>query len=97
MPSSTASQCRHGVPVRGHPGIHGTGAGQEPGILARRDNHHREEITKLCRLEASGKGPDKRREAVNALVSSNVQSVFKGKTYNQLEGIKGKIRAAILK
>ncbi|KAK2087035.1 hypothetical protein P7K49_032942 [Saguinus oedipus] len=38
-----------------------------------------------------------RREGVNASVSSDVQSVFKGKTYNQLQvifqGIEGKIRA----
>lgn len=38
-----------------------------------------------------------RREGVNASVSSDVQSVFKGKTYSQLQvifqGIEGKIRA----
>lgn len=38
-----------------------------------------------------------RREGVNASVSSDVQSVFKGKTYGQLQvifqGIEGKIRA----
>nr|XP_024093874.2 splicing factor Cactin [Pongo abelii] len=56
-----------------------------------------DEISKLRKLEASGKGPGERREGVNASVSSDVQSVFKGKTYNQLQvifqGIEGKIRA----
>ncbi|XP_034611416.1 cactin isoform X2 [Trachemys scripta elegans] len=56
-----------------------------------------DEIAKLRKLEASGKGPGERREGVNASVSSDVQSVFKGKTYNQLQvifqGIEGKIRA----
>ncbi|XP_048354316.1 cactin [Sphaerodactylus townsendi] len=56
-----------------------------------------DEIAKLRNLEASGKGPGKRREGVNASVSLDVQSVFKGKTYNQLQviyqGIEGKIRA----
>ncbi|XP_067413452.1 splicing factor Cactin [Emydura macquarii macquarii] len=56
-----------------------------------------DEISKLRKLEASGKGPGERREGVNASVSSDVQTVFKGKTYNQLQvifqGIEGKIRA----
>ncbi|KAM5238777.1 splicing factor Cactin [Ctenodactylus gundi] len=56
-----------------------------------------DEISKLRKLEASGKGPGERREGVNASVSSDVQSVFKGKTYTQLQvifqGIEGKIRA----
>nr|XP_023396748.1 cactin [Loxodonta africana] len=56
-----------------------------------------DEISKLRKLEASGKGPGERREGVNASVSSDVQSVFKGKTYSQLQvifqGIEGKIRA----
>ncbi|XP_075759409.1 splicing factor Cactin [Pelodiscus sinensis] len=56
-----------------------------------------DEIAKLRKLEASGKGPGERREGVNASVSSDVQSVFKGKTYNQLQvifqGIEGRIRA----
>ncbi|XP_044899541.1 cactin isoform X2 [Felis catus] len=56
-----------------------------------------DEIAKLRKLEASGKGPGERREGVNASVSSDVQSVFKGKTYGQLhvifQGIEGKIRA----
>ncbi|XP_030396331.1 cactin [Gopherus evgoodei] len=56
-----------------------------------------DEIAKLRKLEASGKGPGERREGVNASVSSDVQSVFKGKTYNQLQvifqGIEGKIQA----
>jgi hypothetical protein len=56
-----------------------------------------DEIAKLRKLEASGKGPGEHREGVNASVSSDVQSVFKGKTYNQLQvifqGIEGKIRA----
>ncbi|XP_007524971.2 splicing factor Cactin isoform X2 [Erinaceus europaeus] len=56
-----------------------------------------DEIAKLRKLEASGKGPGERREGVNASVSSDVQSVFKGKTYSQLQvifqGIESKIRA----
>lgn len=56
-----------------------------------------DETAKLRKLEAAGKGPGERREGVNASVSSDVQSVFKGKTYNQLQvifqGIEGKIRA----
>lgn len=56
-----------------------------------------DEISKLRKLEASGKGPGERREGVNASVSSDVQAVFKGKTYSQLQvifqGIEGKIRA----
>ncbi|NWV51198.1 CATIN protein, partial [Daphoenositta chrysoptera] len=57
-----------------------------------------DEIAKLRKLEASGKGgPGERRDGVNASVSSDVQSVFKGKTYNQLQalyqGIESKIRA----
>lgn len=56
-----------------------------------------DETAKLRKLEASGKGPGERREGVNASVSSDVQSVFKGKTYSQLQvifqGIEGKIRA----
>ncbi|KAM4657471.1 splicing factor Cactin isoform 2-T2 [Amazona ochrocephala] len=57
-----------------------------------------DEIAKLRKLEASGKGgPGERRDGINASVSSDVQSVFKGKTYNQLQvlyqGIESKIRA----
>ncbi|XP_074422159.1 splicing factor Cactin isoform X1 [Larus michahellis] len=57
-----------------------------------------DEIAKLRKLEASGKGgPGERRDGVNASVSSDVQSVFKGKTYNQLQvlyqGIETKIWA----
>ncbi|XP_036169110.1 cactin isoform X2 [Myotis myotis] len=56
-----------------------------------------DEISKLRKLEASGKGPGERREGVNTSVSSDVQLVFKGKTYSQLQvifqGIEGKIRA----
>ncbi|NXJ81515.1 CATIN protein, partial [Trogon melanurus] len=57
-----------------------------------------DEIAKLRKLEASGKGgPGERRDGVNASVSSDVQSVFKGKTYIQLQvlyqGIESKIRA----
>ncbi|NXA56681.1 CATIN protein, partial [Nothocercus julius] len=56
-----------------------------------------DEIAKLRKLEASGKGgAGERRDGVNASVSSDVQSVFKGKTYNQLQvlyqGIESKIR-----
>lgn len=53
-----------------------------------------DEIAKLCKLEACGKGPGEWREGVNALVSSDVQSVFKGKTFRQLQvilqGVEGK-------
>ncbi|XP_025901360.1 cactin, partial [Nothoprocta perdicaria] len=57
-----------------------------------------DEIAKLRKLEASGKGgAGERRDGVNASVSSDVQSVFKGKTYIQLQvlyqGIESKIRA----
>nr|XP_015812696.2 splicing factor Cactin [Nothobranchius furzeri] len=56
-----------------------------------------DEISKLRKLEASGKGPGDRREGINTAVSTDVQSVFKGKTYSQLQAlhlnIESKIRA----
>ncbi|XP_041847711.1 cactin isoform X2 [Melanotaenia boesemani] len=56
-----------------------------------------DEISKLRKLEASGKGPGDRREGINTAVSTDVQSVFKGKTYSQLQAmhlnIEAKIRA----
>lgn len=56
-----------------------------------------DEVSKLRKLEASGKGPGERREGVNSSVSSDVQQVFKGKSYIQLQviyqGIENKIRA----
>ncbi|XP_073347243.1 splicing factor Cactin [Pagrus major] len=56
-----------------------------------------DEITKLRKLEASGKGPGDRREGINTAVSTDVQIVFKGKTYSQLQAlhlnIETKIRA----
>jgi len=56
-----------------------------------------DEIGKLRKLEASGKGPGDRREGINTAVSTDVQTVFKGKTYSQLQAlhlnIEGKIRA----
>uniref|UniRef100_A0A1A7Y0H2 Splicing factor Cactin n=2 Tax=Iconisemion striatum TaxID=60296 RepID=A0A1A7Y0H2_9TELE len=56
-----------------------------------------DEIGKLRKLEASGKGPGDRREGINTAVSTDVQSVFKGKTYSQLQAlhlnIESKIRA----
>lgn len=57
-----------------------------------------DEIAKLRKLEVSGEGQGEHRGEVKASVSSNVQLVFKGKTYNQLqvifqEDIEGKIRA----
>ncbi|CAN8212615.1 unnamed protein product [Coccothraustes coccothraustes] len=57
-----------------------------------------DELTKLCKLEAFRKGgPGDHRVGVNTSVSSDVQSVFKGKTYNQLQalyqGIESKIQA----
>ncbi|XP_042354423.1 cactin [Plectropomus leopardus] len=56
-----------------------------------------DEISKLRKLEASGKGPGDRREGINTAVSTDVQMVFKGKTYSQLQAlhlnIETKIRA----
>uniref|UniRef100_UPI0037E79645 splicing factor Cactin n=1 Tax=Semicossyphus pulcher TaxID=241346 RepID=UPI0037E79645 len=56
-----------------------------------------DEISKLRKLEASGKGPGDRREGINTAVSTDVQIVFKGKTYSQLQAlhlnIESKIRA----
>ncbi|XP_076852385.1 splicing factor Cactin-like [Brachyhypopomus gauderio] len=56
-----------------------------------------DEINKLRKLEASGKGPGDRREGINTSVSKDVQTIFKGKTYSQLQAlhlnIEGKIRA----
>ncbi|XP_077412178.1 splicing factor Cactin [Vanacampus margaritifer] len=56
-----------------------------------------DEISKLRKLEASGKGPGDRRDGINTAVSSDVQTVFKGKTYSQLQAlhlnIETKIRA----
>lgn len=56
-----------------------------------------DEISKLRKMETSGKGPGDRREGINTAVSTDVQSVFKGKTYSQLQAlhlnIEGKIRA----
>ncbi|KAJ8378569.1 hypothetical protein AAFF_G00238740 [Aldrovandia affinis] len=58
-----------------------------------------DEISKLRKLEASGKGPGAgdRREGINTSVSTDVQTVFKGKTYSQLQAlhlnIESKIRA----
>ncbi|KAM4046574.1 splicing factor Cactin [Anomaloglossus baeobatrachus] len=56
-----------------------------------------DEISKLRKLESSGKGPGERREGVNSSVSTDVQAVFKGKTYSQLQvisqGIESKIKA----
>ncbi|XP_051989888.1 splicing factor Cactin [Xyrauchen texanus] len=46
-----------------------------------------DEICKLRKLEASGKGPGDRREGINTSVSTDVQSVFKGKTYSQLQAL----------
>lgn len=57
-----------------------------------------DKIAKLRKLEVPGEGPGEHREEVKASVSSDVQLVFKGMTYNQLqvifqEDIEGKIRA----
>ncbi|XP_062844038.1 splicing factor Cactin [Trichomycterus rosablanca] len=46
-----------------------------------------DEINKLRKLEATGKGPGDRREGINTSVSTDVQSVFKGKTYSQLQAL----------
>ncbi|KAG7266558.1 hypothetical protein CRUP_011143 [Coryphaenoides rupestris] len=56
-----------------------------------------DEIIKLKKLEASGKGPVDRRDGINTSVTIDVQMVFKGKTYSQLQAmnlnIESKIRA----
>ncbi|KAK0150385.1 Cactin [Merluccius polli] len=56
-----------------------------------------DEIIKLRKLEASGKGPVDRRDGINTSVTIDVQMVFKGKTYSQLQAmnlnIESKIRA----
>ncbi|XP_059847049.1 splicing factor Cactin isoform X2 [Hypanus sabinus] len=54
-----------------------------------------DEISNLKKLEASGKGPGERREGINTSVSTDVQSVFKGKTYNQLQALFQNIEAKI--
>ncbi|XP_051894259.1 splicing factor Cactin [Pristis pectinata] len=54
-----------------------------------------DEINNLKKLEASGKGPGERREGINTSVSTDVQSVFKGKTYNQLQALYQNIEAKI--
>ncbi|XP_026169031.1 splicing factor Cactin isoform X2 [Mastacembelus armatus] len=54
-----------------------------------------DEISKLRKLEASGKGPGDRREGINTAVSSDVQTVFKGKTYSQLQALHLNIEAKI--
>ncbi|XP_065132848.1 splicing factor Cactin isoform X1 [Paramisgurnus dabryanus] len=46
-----------------------------------------DEISKLRKLEASGKGPGDRREGINTSVSTDVQTIFKGKTYSQLQAL----------
>uniref|UniRef100_A0A4W3GU40 Splicing factor Cactin n=2 Tax=Callorhinchus milii TaxID=7868 RepID=A0A4W3GU40_CALMI len=54
-----------------------------------------DEISNLKKLEASGKGPGERREGINTSVSTDVQLVFKGKTYNQLQVLFQNIEAKI--
>ncbi|KAK7945753.1 hypothetical protein WMY93_001481 [Mugilogobius chulae] len=54
-----------------------------------------DEICKLRKLEASGKGPGDRREGINTAVSTDVQSVFKGKTYSQLQALHLNIESKI--
>lgn len=54
-----------------------------------------DEISNLKKLEASGKGPGERREGINTSVCTDVQSVFKGKTYNQLQALYQNIEAKI--
>ncbi|KAK3534526.1 hypothetical protein QTP86_016602, partial [Hemibagrus guttatus] len=54
-----------------------------------------DEINKLRKLEASGKGPGDRREGINTSVSKDVQSVFKGKTYSQLQALHMNIESKI--
>ncbi|TWW72657.1 Cactin [Takifugu flavidus] len=54
-----------------------------------------DEISKLRKLEASGKGPGDRREGINTAVSTDVQTVFKGKTYGQLQALHLNIESKI--
>ncbi|KAJ0011711.1 hypothetical protein NQD34_012686 [Periophthalmus magnuspinnatus] len=54
-----------------------------------------DEICKLRKLEASGKGPGDRREGINTAVSTDVQTVFKGKTYSQLQALHLNIESKI--
>ncbi|XP_066508011.1 splicing factor Cactin-like [Hoplias malabaricus] len=54
-----------------------------------------DEINKLRKLEASGKGPGDRREGINTSVSTDVQSVFKGKTFSQLQALHLNIESKI--
>lgn len=54
-----------------------------------------DEISKLRKLETSGKGPGDRREGINTSVSTDVQSVFKGKTYSQLQALYMNIESKI--
>lgn len=54
-----------------------------------------DEINKLRKLEASGRGPGDRREGINAAVSTDVQCVFKGKTYSQLQALHLNIESKI--
>ncbi|XP_032902788.1 cactin [Amblyraja radiata] len=54
-----------------------------------------DEISNLKKLEASGKGPGERREGINTSVCTDVQSVFKGKTYNQLQALYQNIESKI--
>ncbi|XP_030015790.1 splicing factor Cactin [Sphaeramia orbicularis] len=54
-----------------------------------------DEISKLRKLEATGKGPGDRREGINTAVSTDVQTVFKGKTYSQLQALHLNIESKI--
>uniref|UniRef100_A0A3Q4B7N4 Splicing factor Cactin n=1 Tax=Mola mola TaxID=94237 RepID=A0A3Q4B7N4_MOLML len=54
-----------------------------------------DEISKLRKLEASGKGAGDRREGINTAVSTDVQMVFKGKTYSQLQALHLNIESKI--
>ncbi|KAK7163661.1 hypothetical protein R3I93_007650 [Phoxinus phoxinus] len=54
-----------------------------------------DEISKLRKMETSGKGPGDRREGINTSVSTDVQSVFKGKTYSQLQALYMNIESKI--
>ncbi|XP_056148781.1 splicing factor Cactin [Lampris incognitus] len=54
-----------------------------------------DEISKLRKLEASGKGPGDRRDGINTSVSTDVQLVFKGKTYSQLQAMHSSIEMKI--
>uniref|UniRef100_UPI00358FB89A splicing factor Cactin n=1 Tax=Myxine glutinosa TaxID=7769 RepID=UPI00358FB89A len=56
-----------------------------------------DELTRLRKLQAElGLGPGDRREGINPSVSGDVQGVFKGKSYGQLQALNAQIENKIL-